>query len=67
MSTEKKLAILEFVEHMTDKPAKLYTLIHNFIMENPRNSLDDFFENKPTPTVRIHKSPDEVTCVACEG
>ena len=53
MSTEKKLAIIEFTEQMTSKPAELYRLIYNFIMENPRDTLDDFFENLPKAKPRI--------------
>lgn len=67
MSTEKKLAIIEFTEQMTSKPAELYRLIYNFIMENPRDTLDDFFENQPKAKPRIHKGPDDATCIACEG
>lgn len=67
MSENQKRVVLEFAESITSKPAGLYLLITKYIMENPRNSLDDFFENQPTPQVRVHKSPEDATCVACEG
>ena len=68
MPDERKRAILDFVEEMTSKPSELYLKIVNHVMENPRpSSLDDFLEEREIPEVRVHRSPEESTCTACEG
>ena len=77
MSLEKKLATMEFVETMTSQPSKLYLLIKDFVMKNPRDSKYDHISKpemdfdlpevdmKPMTKARVHIGDN--TCISCEG